>query len=87
MGTQILTALIGEAVKQGKTTVKTKGVLTSLTTQSASVGGLAGLYAVDWNAVLNKDPAAIGTIVLIVFAWIGTVIGRWRAGVKLGKAA
>lgn len=82
----IIAALVGEVVKnaRGEIKKKTKGLLTSATTQAATVGSAAGLYELVPKA-LDADAQAIGLVVLIVVAWLRTWYGRWRAG-NMGKA-
>lgn len=81
----LISFLVGQAVKQGKQYVKTKGLLTSATTQAATVGTAVGMAAADWPLVFQGDPMQIGIVVLLVLTWARAVWGRWRAG-NMGKA-
>ena len=55
------------------------GLLVSKTAGAATIGSGTGIIAV-LPGVLAGDAAAIGSLVLIIFTWLGTLWGRWRAG-------
>lgn len=63
----IITSLVGVAVQEGMRISKTK--------VAANIGGLGGIWALI-PRVLEKDPEAIGNLILIIVAWGFTLWGR-----------
>lgn len=72
-----MTAII-LSLLQKKAAGQVLGLLASKTQWGASTGALGGLWAVLPRA-LEKDPEAIGQVVMIVAGWLGALYGRWKA--------
>ncbi len=67
-----------ESLLAAKFAGKASGLLVSKTQWGASTAGLAGLsYLLP--GILEKDPQAIGTAVVIVVGWLVALWGRLRA--------
>ena len=67
-----------ESLLAAKFAGKVSGLLVSKTQLGASLGSSAGLYAL-LPGILEKDPEAIGTAVVIVIGWLVAMWGRLRA--------
>ena len=75
-------ALVG-AVAQAlitKAAASNAGLLGSIskTKVGANALGTTALTMVDWGAVANKDPEAIGKLVVLLLTWGYALYGRWK---------
>ena len=57
------------------------GLIASKTQWGATTAAGAGIWAI-LPRVIDKDPEAIGQLVLILFGWLTALYGRWKAGKK-----
>ena len=76
-------AIILGLLKQ-KAAGKLAGMIVSKTMGAATAGSVAGIVAA-LPAALEGDETAIGAIVVIVFGWFGTLVGRLKAKIKKKK--
>jgi len=51
----------------------------SKTKLGANALGATALTMVDWAAVANKDPQALGQLAALLITWAITLYGRWKA--------
>lgn len=68
----ILASLITVAAKSGVSRI-------SKTKVAANLGGI-NAFLVLLPGVLDKDPQAIGQMLILIVAWIGTLWGRGNKG-------
>ena len=71
----LITGLIGAVVQESAQDV----FRFSKTKVAANIGGLNGFFVL-LPGVLEKDPQAIGQMMLLIVAWIGTLWGRGNKG-------
>ena len=72
--TAIVTSLIGAVVQEAGDRFRI-----SKTKIAANIGGVNGFFVL-LPGVMAKDPTAIGQMVLLILAWLGTLWGRGNKG-------